>query len=271
MKNRGRIFLLSTLAYAASVTSSYAIDEIQVYNAEIAKIGQWTIQLHSNYAINGRKTPDFPGGFVSNRALNGTPELAYGITDWWEMGFYAPYAVSGDGQFLSDGAKIRQLFVTPNAAKREFFYGVNFEFGYSTPQFSESRFNSEIRPIIGLRKGDYEFIVNPIIDIGFGRRGQVEFAPAARFAKNFSENFALGIEYYADVGPLRNFLPVNQQAHNLFAVVDFKVGRFDIDAGLGYGLTSGSDRLMAKMIIGTELNDGVIDQNRTTSRRISSR
>jgi hypothetical protein len=148
---------------------------------------------------------------------------------------------------------------------------VNFEFGYSTPQFSESRFNSEIRPIIGLRKGDYEFIVNPIIDIGFGRRGQVEFAPAARFAKNFSENFALGIEYYADVGPLRNFLPVNQQAHNLFAVVDFKVGRFDIDAGLGYGLTSGSDRLMAKMIIGTELNDGVIDQNRTTGRRISSR
>jgi hypothetical protein len=64
---------------------------------------------------------------------------------------------------------------------------------------------------------------------------------------------------------------VNQQAHNLFAVVDFKVGRFDIDAGLGYGLTSGSDRLMAKMIIGTELNDGVIDQNRTSGRRISSR
>jgi hypothetical protein len=36
-------------------------DEIQVYNAEIAKVGQWTIQFHNNYAINGRKEPDFIG------------------------------------------------------------------------------------------------------------------------------------------------------------------------------------------------------------------
>jgi hypothetical protein len=34
-------------------------DEIQVYNAEIAKVGQWTIQFQNNYAINGRKEPDF--------------------------------------------------------------------------------------------------------------------------------------------------------------------------------------------------------------------
>ena len=70
-----------------------AIDEIQVYNAEIAKVGQWTFQLHSNYAFIGRKEPDFPGGLIPNHALQGTGEWAYGITDWWEMGFYTPYAV----------------------------------------------------------------------------------------------------------------------------------------------------------------------------------
>ena len=68
-------------------------DEIQVYNAEIAKIGQWTFQLHSNYAFMGRKEPDSPGGLIPNHALQGTGEWAYGITDWWEMGFYTPYAV----------------------------------------------------------------------------------------------------------------------------------------------------------------------------------
>jgi len=35
------------------------------------------------------------------------------LTDWWEAGFYLPFAVSGGGQFLSDGAKIRSLFVVP--------------------------------------------------------------------------------------------------------------------------------------------------------------
>ena len=33
-------------------------------------------------------------------------------------------------------------------------------------------------------------------------------------------------------------------------MTDFKLGTFDIELGLGYGLTSGSDRLVAKAIIG---------------------
>ena len=94
-----------------------ATDEIQVYNADIAEVGQWTIQQHLNYAFDGRKQPDFPGGLVPNHALNGTPEFAYGIFNWWELGFYLPFAVS-DGQLLSNGAKIRNLFVVPNADKQ---------------------------------------------------------------------------------------------------------------------------------------------------------
>ena len=61
------------------------------------------------------------------------------MTKWWEVGFYLPFAVNGAGDFLSDGAKVRSLFVTPDAAKRSFFYGVNFELGYEMPQFSLTR------------------------------------------------------------------------------------------------------------------------------------
>ena len=52
-------------------------------------------------------------------------------------------------------------------------------------------------------------------------------------------------------------MTLNEQQHNLYAVVDFKIGRFDVNAGVGYGLTPGADRLMAKMIIGTDLTPGV--------------
>jgi hypothetical protein len=81
-------------------------DEIQVYNAEIADVGQWTLEQHLNYAAVGQTQPEFPGGFTSNRSLQGTPEFAYGLTDWWEAGFYLPFAVNDAGQFLSDGAKL---------------------------------------------------------------------------------------------------------------------------------------------------------------------
>jgi hypothetical protein len=246
-------FLAIAMCFAPA--TARAVDEIQVYNAEIAEIGQWTLQHHFNYAINGRKDPDFPGGLVPNHALNGTPELAYGVTDWWEMGWYAPWAIDQNGNFFSNAVKIRQLFVTPNAAKRDFFYGVNFEFSYATPEFSPTRWNMEIRPIIGVRKGDYEFIVNPIVDIGFGDQGDAEFVPAARLARKLKEDLAIGVEYYAALGPIGSFLPLAEQQHNIYGVVDFKIGQFDVNFGVGYGLTGGSDRWMTKLIIGTDLND----------------
>jgi hypothetical protein len=251
-----RYLSLAAILLTASTISARAVDEIQVYNAEIAKVGQWTFQLHSNYAFIGRKEPDFPGGLIPNHALQGTGEWAYGITDWWEMGFYTPYAVDQNLTPYSNAAKIRQLFVIPNAAEREFFYGVNFEVSYAMPQFADTQWNLEIRPIVGWRKGDYEFIINPIVDLGFGQNGGLVFAPAARFARNLGENLAVGLEYYTDLGPLQNWSPFNEQQHNIYAVVDFKIGRFDVNAGVGYGLTPGSDRLMAKMIIGTDLTEG---------------
>ncbi len=225
-------------------------DEIQVYNAGIASIGQWTYEQHLNYAAIGQTQPEVPGGFSSNRALQGTPEFAYGLTNWWEAGFYLPFAVNGDGQFLSDGAKIRNLFVVPDAGKRSFFYGVNFELGYELPRFSSTPWNLEIRPIIGLRNKEWEFIVNPIVDIGFGSKGESDFAPAVRLARNLGEDRFIGLEYYADFGKIGSFLPLQQQNQQLFAVTDFKISKIDVELGAGYGFTPGSGRFTLKAIIG---------------------
>ena len=225
-------------------------DEIQVYNAEIADVGQWTIEQHLNYAAVGQTQPEFPGGFTSNRGLQGTPEFAYGITDWWEGGFYLPFAVDGAGQFLSDGAKLRTLFVIPNAARRSFFYGVNFELGYELPRFSPTPWALEIRPIIGVRNSDWEFIVNPIVDISLNSTGEADFAPAVRLARNLGNDRYVGLEYYADFGKIGDFLPLQQQSQQLFAVTDFKASEFDVELGAGYGFTPGSDRFVLKAILG---------------------
>jgi hypothetical protein len=225
-------------------------DEIQVYNANIAEVGQWTYEQHLNYAAVGQTTPEFPGAFTSNHSLQGTPEFAYGLTPWWEAGFYLPFAVTGNGEFLSDGAKIRSLFVVPDAAKRTFFYGVNFELGYEMPQFAPTPWALEIRPIIGVRNQDWELIANPIVDASFGTGGEADFAPAIRLARNLGEDRFIGLEYYSDYGKIGDFLPLQQQSQQLFAVTDFKVKMIDVELGAGYGFTPGSDRLVLKVIIG---------------------
>ncbi len=98
--------------------------------------------------------------------------------------------------------------MTPHASQRNFFYGVNLELSYSTPEFSQTRFGIEVR---------------------------------------------------------------------LFAVTDFKLGKFEINLGIGCGLTPGSDRLVAKTIIGYAFpvpgkNDGAGDRmpNRPPTPRLAT-
>jgi hypothetical protein len=246
---RGLLLLAGTIFWAALEQPAKAVDEIQVYNAGIAAPGQFTIQQHLNYVGAGVTTPPFPGGLVSDHSVNGTPEFAYGVTEWWEVGLYLPFAIQNQ-QFLSDSFKLRTLFVSPHADQRNFFYGVNFEFSNTTPKFSQTRFALEIRPIIGIRNADYEFIVNPIVDVGFGKYGEADFAPAARVARNLGHDLFIGLEYYADFGQIGNFAKLADQQHTLFAVTDFKLGVFDVDFGIGYGFTPGSDRFVVKTIWG---------------------
>src|ERR1700731_3508618 len=245
-----RLAMLAGAACAIALGGpAQATDEIQVYNAGIAAVGQFTIQQHLNYTAIGLKDPPFPGGLVSNHAINGTPEFAYGVTDWVEVGLYLPFAIQ-DQQFLSNAFKLRTLFVSPHADQRDFFYGINFEFSNTTPKFAQTRFALEIRPIIGIRNADYEFIVNPILDASFGKLGELDFAPAARLARKLDRDLFVGLEYYADMGPIGNFPKLADQQHTLFAVTDFKLGVMDVNFGVGYGLTSGSDRLVIKTILG---------------------
>jgi hypothetical protein len=113
-----------------------------------------------------------------------------------------------------------------------------------------TRWGLEIRPIIGVRNKEWEFIVNPIVDIGLGAGGEADFAPAVRLARNLGEDRFIGVEYYADFGKIGNFLPLQQQSQQLFAVTDFKVYTVDVELGLGYGFTPGSDGVVVKAIIG---------------------
>ena len=244
----------ATVAFCAALVlgtaPARATDEIQVYNAEINRPGQFSLQLHGNYIARGVKQPAFPGGLVSDGSFNGTPEFAWGVTDAWEVGAYLPYAiVPGDGPQWG-GAKLRTLFVSPHAAERTFFYGLNIEVSWATKKFSPSAWGSEVRPIVGWRGHHAEFIVNPIVDVPLsGPDRAVVFAPAARLAWIASPAWAVGLEHYAEMGRLRRLAPLDEQSQEIFAVADYSGKAFDLDFGAGRGLTPASDDWTVKFIL----------------------
>jgi hypothetical protein len=230
-------------------------DEIQVYNAEIAAPGVFNLTLHDNYTFSGLKAPRFPGGLVPDHTLNGVPEWAYGVTDWFEQGLYLPlYSDASNRGATLNGFKIRELFVVPDAAHQPFFYGINFEFSYNAKHWDLNRFSSEIRLIAGWHLGPVDLIVNPIFDNSFRGFKNLDFAPEGRVAYNFSPAWAVAIENYSDFGAVQHFQPGNRQSQQLFGVFDFTGAPFDIEAGLGFGMTSASDRLVAKLILSRNLN-----------------
>jgi hypothetical protein len=130
-----------------------------------------------------------------------------------------------------------------------FFTGSIFELSFNADYCEPTRTSGEIRPILGVRFGPVDLIVNPILDTSFQGLGSLDFAPEARMAYNFSESWAAAFEYYGDYGRLSQFEPLSGQQQTLFAVVDYKTDPVSIEFGIGHGFTVASDALVLKMIL----------------------
>jgi hypothetical protein len=251
--------ILTLLAVATAVIAAPSIslaqtDEIQVYDAEVAEPGVINLMWHQNFTPSGIKDPAFPGAIISDHSYNGVPEFAFGVTPWFEQGLYLPvYSISkGRGSTL-DSVKLRELFVRPHAGEHTFFYGVNFEFSYNASYWESRRFTSEIRPIIGLHLKPWDIIVNPILDTDWTGVSNYDFAPAIRLAYNLSPKWTLATEHYAEYGPVRQFFTVSDQYHAQWAVVDHTGKLLDLEAGIGFGLTSGTDKVTLKLMLSRDI------------------
>ena len=244
-----RLAMAALFSLIAGVAEAQT-DEIQVYNGEINRPGEFSVTLHNNYTPIGRKEPAFPGGLVPDHDLNGVPEYAYGVNEWLELGAYLPlYSVTRDGRFLINGGKLRVLVAVPHAGERRFFYAVNFELSYNAHHWATTHVDAEVRPIIGTRFGPVDLIFNPIVDIPFTGAGSLDFAPAERLAYNFSKTWAVALEHYADYGAFRHFETVDRQEQALFAVADYSGEPADVEFGIGHGFTSASDALVLKLML----------------------
>jgi hypothetical protein len=229
-------------------------DEIQVYDGGLAPVGVFNLTVHNNFTPRGIRTPAFPGAVVANKSFNGVPEFALGVTDWFEAGLYLPlYSRDATAGWGLDGFKLRALFAVPHADDRRFVLGANFEFSYNARRWDTARFTSEIRPIVGWHLGRVDVIVNPIVDTSYDGFANMVFVPSTRVAVSVAPKWQLAVEEYSDYGPFRDLHAGREQAHQLYAVVDTNTRGWDIEAGVGAGLTSAADGLTLKLIVARDL------------------
>ena len=251
---RIRIAIAAVLLLAGPALAAAQTDEIQVYDGGLAAPGVFNLTFHNNFTWGGSDIPPYPGAVVSDKSWNGVPEWAYGVTRWFEAGLYLPlYTHDKDQGWGLDGFKLRTLFAVPDADNRTFVYGANFEFSYNAKRWDSTRFTSEIRPIIGWHVNALDVIVNPIVDTAYDGLKNLEFVPATRVAVTVNRTWQLAAEEYADFGKVSAFLPASRQAHQLYFVID-RAGRIDIEAGIGFGLTSASDAVTFKLILSGDFN-----------------
>lgn len=252
--------LVFIIALAAATSLFAQTDEIQVYDAEIEPPGIFNVMIHNNFTPAGRTTPVFPGAIIADRSWNGTVEWAYGVTPWFEQGLYLPvYTVySTNHGATANGFKIRELFVRPHAEDHTLIYGVNFEFSVNADYWEEKPVTSEVRPIIGLHLHPWDLIYNPIVDTDYRRGfGGLQYNPGGRVAYNLNQRWALALEEYDGFGPLHDFVPPDQQFHEVWGVVDHSSSKLlgiNVEAGIGFGLTAGADKVTLKLMLSRNLN-----------------
>jgi hypothetical protein len=257
---RNLLFVLGWITFtlfAAPAVTFAQTDEIQVYDAAIAEKGKFNLMIHSNFIAAGQKTPAFPGGLVPDRSFNGTAEWAWGVTNWFEQGLYLPvYTIYSKGHGGSiNGFKLRELFVLPHADDHTFFYGVNFEFSVNYSYWESRHITSEVRPIVGLHLHPVDIVFNPIVDTAYtGGFKNLEFVPATRVAYNLNDKWAVALEEYSDDGPLHKFLPMRDQFHEVWAVMNHSSKIVDIETGVGVGVSHGADKLTFKLMVSRDLN-----------------
>lgn len=251
----GLAVLIALAALALFVPSASAQDnyEIQVYGADTVEPGHTMVELHSNFTIEGSKQV-INGLYPTNHAEHETVEITHGLSDWFEVGFYIfTSARSGQGwQWVGD--HIRPRFRIPEKWHWPVGVSLSNEVGYQRRQFSTDTWTWEMRPIVDQKVGRWYWSFNPTFDKSIHGLSQSQgfvFSPNFKFSYDFTPKIAGGLEYYGSVGPATDFLPIHQQQHQIFPAIDLNLApQWEVNFGLGVGLTGSTDHLILKGIVG---------------------
>lgn len=254
-KRWGVCGVLGLLALLGLAGRAHAQDnyEIQVYGSETVAKGHTMFELHSNFIEQGNTTST-NGTIPTNHQLHETLEITHGFTEWFETGFYIFTSVQNGYGWDFVGSHIRPRVRVPPGWHWPVGVSISQEFGYQRAQFSADTWTYELRPIVDKQLGRWYFAFNPTFDKSFHGPSVSQgfiFSPDAKVSYDFTKKITGGIEYYGTLGPTQSLYPVAEQEQQIFPVIDLNVSpKWEINFGVGIGVTRSTDHLITKMILG---------------------
>jgi hypothetical protein len=227
--------------------------EVQVYAADLVEPGTTMVELHSNFTFEGTKrTTD--GSYPTEHQLHETVEITHGFSPWFETGFYIFTSADTRTGWQWVGDHIRPRVSIPKEWKWPVGLSLSTEFGYQRAAFSPDTWTIELRPIIDKTLGKLYLGFNPTVDRSFhgpGVSGGVGFSPNFKVGYDFSRVVNAGLEYYGALGPITGFDPVRDQQQQIFLATDLNLSpKWEVNFGIGVGMTGSTDHLLVKMILG---------------------
>jgi hypothetical protein len=247
----------SAVLLAAAPAAAFDPFEIQVYDGSANEPGVASLELHWNYAHAPHRAVEAPE-ISWHKQAHFTFEPALGITRFWEIGAYLQWSARIDDSLYWAGIKLRSKFVTPEGLlPGGLLLGLNIEVSAIPEKFEADRFGGELRPILGWETKWLQLAVNPNVEVSFAGAGLHEgpsFAPGVALCFKVPEIVSMGVEYYGSIGPIAHPLRAREQEHYLFGVVNvLAAAGWEINAGVGAGLTPASNDVVVKVILGHEI------------------
>jgi hypothetical protein len=263
------------LALLLVASPALAVDpfEIQVYDGTANAPGVFGLELHMNTVAVGLRSSPSPPEYPQNHQSHLTLEPSLGLFPWWELGGYFETALRGeDGVFDYAGIKLRNKFVTPPNWKKYWRLGLNVEFSLLPQGYDRDRWGNELRPIVAFETDRFEIVVNPIVDTslaGPDASAGPSFEPCISAVYKVDDAASFGFEYYTNLGPFSTgFVPLRLQEHYLYEVFNLlSIRNYELNAGIGEGLTPGSNPLIFKVILGYEWEKDARSNDRITGTR----
>jgi hypothetical protein len=253
-------FVLAALVLCAPRAAAQDLFEIQVYPYDTVEPGVTMFEFHSNFTPSGSKGIE-DGVYGNHHQFHETLEITHGWTKYFETGFYietAPYVPGIGAKFT--GWHIRPRVALPESKSFPFKVSVSFEYAFNQPGFDPNAQTLEIRPIFERQQGRLYLSINP--DMSLATKGPDAgsapgFEPITKVGWDFSEKVQAGIEYYSETGTVKHFDPLSDEHHILFVASDLNVSPdWELNFGVGKGLTGTSEQWIIKAIVGRRFKSG---------------
>jgi hypothetical protein len=152
--------------------------------------------------------------------------------------------------------KGRIKFIAPHKKDSAFFWGVNYELGRVRRRLDINPWNSELKAIAGWRRGKVTLAANANFDfiVSGPKPAPGSFQLATKAAYQLRPGLAVGIESYNDLGNTHRLRLNGHGDHMTFLTIDQKLGRFDVNFGVGRGYGSPEDKWVVKAIVGIPID-----------------